>query len=180
MERLLALKTPPVVGQTYMVPVTKLNGFAWITVPVIGHAHNDRELGMQDVDHIHIDRRFITDAELLLIGFSDSTLANRNGTVALNISLLNGEPLKVWEEPRECLVDDFPQWRSFKAGRAGLLAKEVRQLREEKGVTHLNMDCKVCPHKGTRLDNCKPRDGVLLCPAHGMEFDAETGEILQF
>lgn len=177
MERVLDLKTPPVVGETYLVPVVDgTNGQGKVfTVPVIGQVHNDKDIGAADMDHIHVDRRFASADELERAGWPRDNLDNTNAVPVVGFMT----EWEIREEPRVCVSQDFPQARSFKAGSDHLLAYEVRKLRG-KGVTHLNMACKVCPHKGTRLDNVKPQCGVIICPAHGMEFDAYTGEILQF
>jgi hypothetical protein len=182
--RLLDLKAPPEVGKTYLVPVTDVNGSNARPMPVIGHEHNDSDIGQPNMDHIHLDVRFATDAELAEANFDPHQLrcmySQFDGpagvcTLAYRTDRRRDkEPLRVWEEPRVCVRDEFPQGLHYKAGNSlHVLASKLKA-----DGFRLKPDCKTCPHKGTRLDNVKAKNGVLMCPTHGLEFAPDTGEVI--
>lgn len=183
--RLLDLKEPPMVGETYLVPVCNVNGLARATMPVLGHEHNDVDIGQPDMNHIHLDVRFVSDEELVAGDFNSAQVAcmySRTtgpyggvcATAYRTGNIPGGEPLKVWEEARVCVRSEFPQGLHYKAGTT--LDRLAGRLKSE--GFRLKPDCKVCPHKGTRLDNVKAKNGVLMCPAHGLEFAPDTGEVI--
>jgi hypothetical protein len=43
--------------------------------------------------------------------------------------------------------------------------------------TGKKIKCGRCPHKGTDLTTIPVVDGKITCPAHGMQFDAQTGRV---
>jgi nitrite reductase/ring-hydroxylating ferredoxin subunit len=180
--RLLDLKAPPTAGKTYLVPVTDLGGMVK-PFPVLGHKHNDVDIGQPDIDHIHIDVRFVSDEALRESGFTEAQVRNQYsdtpgvvGALAFRTDLCGAEP-RVWEEPSVCVREEFPQGLEYKVGAWGELHRLALRLRDE--GFRLKPDCKTCPHKGTRLDNVKAKKGVLVCPAHGLEFAPDTGEVIR-
>ena len=42
----------------------------------------------------------------------------------------------------------------------------------------LKPDHPVCPHKGFPLEGLPEKDGVVICPGHGLAFDMNTGELV--
>lgn len=179
MERILDLKTPPVEGEWYWVPVwpmrSKENNV--INIPIIGHAHTDHEIGVHDIEwHWHIDRRFISDEEL--IGTRQWTQDRLNNEYSVPVLVFQSDPRPI-EKPDErtmkCLRSAFPVSMWFEGGKDRLLLTMARDMRRA-GVK-LDLNCKTCPHKGTSLSNIPVKHGLIQCPAHGLRFHCETGEI---
>jgi len=181
MRRLLLLKKPPVVGKVYAVPCLILRGLP--PLPILGVEHNDKDLGVIS-NHLHADQRFISDLSLHNdFGHPLKQLMKAGecpgGAFATNMDAIRlyNIPFTFKEKPLRCLRQ-FPQKECFKA--SGPMLAWEREKIVARGFTHLSKDCRVCPHKGTPLDNVRPVNGKILCPAHGMEFDARTGAILKW
>jgi hypothetical protein len=178
-QRITDMKTPPVVGETYLVPVmTERDGRKF---PVMGVPHRDPELG-NDWEHQHIDVRFVTDKDMShnFWWHWRETQEKQCGFYAFNLdqSRDGGGTCVPVEEPLVCVRETFIQHADCKAETdTNRFMRTFAQEKKAEGF-RLNPACKVCPHRGTRLDNVKPVDGLILCPAHGMAFDEKEGTVV--
>lgn len=161
----------PAVGETYLVPVVRVRSgrCAGQAYPVLSAApHADPELG-NDASHFHLDYRFVDFDELRDWGFDPKLLEAwyRFNAAAIRADLAEVE---VGREPRVCrraVPRDAARWAAHGIDYAG-----ARPLR-------LPLDCLRCPHKGTYLGNApRTAGGHYWCPAHGLKFHRETGEVL--
>ena len=48
----------------------------------------------------------------------------------------------------------------------------------EKDFIHIKMKGSKCPHHGTNLTSCKPVNGIVQCPQHGLKWNIETKELV--
>lgn len=163
------LTEPPVVGQVYLVPSyraaldiapgnmtirTRRNQLPHI--PVLGPIHDDRLPGLKFDDGVnaHVDHRFTDIFQHAIIEqwLDEETFDYR---------------------PFTCITSGFAENRPDYTSVHGRLA--FQKLCEHKLVD----SCKRCPHQGTYLGNVQPdRNGVVTCPAHGLRFDAEHGNLV--
>lgn len=166
MQRVADLTSEPIVGQFYLVPCVKLkvgneitngtillDGKNWKhgttnVAPVLPDVHLDHEdHGPKIGRHIHVDPRFIFDY-------------HRMGVIVGEDQIESGD----FQEVAMMCRRRMPDWNKF----------PLPTLQEKYKKSKIN--CNRCPHQGTYLGNC-PTDGrVIVCPAHGLKFDAETGE----
>lgn len=178
MQRIDELKSPPIVGQYYLVPTVMYfwNGKtrAW---PVTGPKHTDVEHLNFRHPHYHVDGRFIT--ELQGEGGAQTADENvgRNPLCRFNAATREKIDAKRGIEPHPPVV-----WRRRKCRReiayaygANPTIQKLRQAFADKPLART--DCgRVCPHKGAPVDSLKPdAHGIITCPLHGLRFDFETG-----
>jgi nitrite reductase/ring-hydroxylating ferredoxin subunit len=151
----------PVVRRFYMVP--------WVTyqvctgerfsVPIIGHAHHDKEYFNAASPHYHIDRRFVNQATLKQ--FNSWT---RRSVMAGNI-VARVKEIVHRERRKTCCVRRMPK--------VNLAHQMFIAAYRDHRIDPANP---VCPHKGFNLSGQPVRDGVIQCPLHGLCWDAVTGE----
>lgn len=171
MERVDELTSAPVVGQFYWVQV--VNG-VWcgkrLWYPVMGDMHEDGKFFQFYQQHYHLDRRFISDkssaSDAVSMPFHNRPVWRRGAGVWQHVVL--SEP-KVAR--RKCVRDMLPFPLHFRAVRQmqGALSGAQCQ-RHETGW--------VCPHRGLRLGSTEASQGVITCPMHGLQINAETGKVL--
>ena len=174
--RISEIQGEPVIGKVYMVPCLPLqvDGLALpVDIPVLGDWHTDKELAA-DFEHAHVDVRFIELAKLVKYGWSHNVFS-QYFTHAAVLGHLPQQRAALRERPMLC-VAKLNQNEHWMAGPGGYLEAVARNLKN--GGAKLNLNCKVCPHRGTPLNSIKPTNGIILCPAHGLRFSAETGEII--
>jgi len=160
---------PPIYkqGKFYLVPCvqvlskTGVQGFGqgeW--VPVLESLHRDQEIGFPWL-HYHYDWRFISPNKDIRL------------SAALNIWCLGKEEssaeqlvsLQTVLKRRKCYEPDFV----FPSN----LCEKLEPLHAS--VTMID---RICPHRGVSLKNCPARyDGSIVCPAHGLAWDVETGKL---
>lgn len=173
----------PVIGRTYLVPcVQGSSQFVrnpWF--PVLGTAHEDREIiGFPDV-HFHYDFRFISEyqANLLMTGSNRSHLLGTLEMSALIPALMNAVflakegPTPVLK-PKKCVraLSVFPSTVPEKSGGQGKPIAFIQKL--EEAYQSARVDCGKCPHRGMDLRGV-PADaeGRKVCPLHGLRWDQE-------
>jgi hypothetical protein len=169
----LRLSEPPVVGRTYLVPCV-VAGFHHEYLPVqTEFPHDDASNGFGDQPHYHVDYRFLPQ------DWYDRYLANEE---------VGGKPSNLW-----LLVF----WQIRLAGLGDTTMRAMECLREAPPPASLDTyfgfmlerlepkfkdatlpACKKCPHKGTPLGSYREVNGVLLCPGHGLSWDAKTGRMI--
>lgn len=166
---------PYVVGETYRVPCIKIKNKQGQLdiIPVYGASHADPDLGNFSI-HFHIQDIFLTDEELVRYGFLRDDGYQAIPTINLGVHFVP----ELFENLicRRQYNVGFPQ---NKARRSHLPLMEATRTRLRTEAFRLKLNCKVCPHRGTCLDNVSPdSEGIIQCPAHGLAFDVSTGEIL--
>lgn len=178
------LTTPPVVGQTYIVPCV-LGSLAYIRParataqwwPVLRPSHQDSRYAIQtrtiwrdgeEVEeefweddpstphHYHVDPRF---APAELYSPTERELGSWHNTIDIQSEVEFREMECVREMPIQVLY---------------------RQLGRRFVEDHRDkaLKCGRCPHKGTNLASMPIVDGVVTCPTHGLKFDAGSGRCL--
>jgi len=121
-----------------------------LVYPLIDHIHSDRENGQED-QHYHVDDRFPM-----------QYTAKATPKLRIYPDLEEGR----LEIRRLCM-------RSEKV----LSATPPLMIRKSK-LKHKCIHKGKCPHRGFDLTGVKPRNGKITCPLHGLEFDVETGKLL--
>ena len=176
------LRTPPVVGQNYMVECVfgTVSNIGPHTIPprwwpVFTPSHQDsvyfpryRTIWNQEgeaVDetyyeddaktphHHHVDPRFTRDEF-----YTPYEVENKSYHVTIRPEgkVEMREMMCTREMPIQILFTGF--------GKNFLDEHKEAKLRR----------CKVCPHKGTPLASMPVVDGKITCPAHGLQFDYKT------
>ena len=156
-----------VVGNYYSVPHVATNKDVFhrkpgTLIPIIGPEHEDAEFINFPFDHWHIDWRFVNRSLFKQRG---------NGWVVLGTPInVSNTTNEIIHKVRKCLreMPVFPParvpWRpKLEAAYAGCKLKP--------GM--------VCPHRGIPLNGCPVKDGVVVCPGHGLRWNVETGELLR-
>lgn len=196
LARVVDLTSPPVVGEFYLVPTVR---YQWFNLkanwPVFPSFHEDKEHLNFPWPHYHVDPRFIAPSVAERVeawgGGHLGTLAqthplsirtrkavseNRYGDRGVDIhqAALDTEPHPdiVWR-PRQCHREQ-PQYIFGDA-------EPIQRLREAFAVQQCprNKAGWVCPHKSYPLGSVEPDDrGVITCPLHGLQIDAQTGTVL--
>lgn len=203
MERLVELTSPPVVGETYLVPCVEARLRDHMTgvftqpweLPVFGTIHRDPELGYYaGLDHLHLDQRFVQENYLRVAhGINAKQLGsvpkanaivNRGFSIPV-IQMENAEIIKGPEErPRQCLRE-APNLSRTTVNRDGSVSEwTIGGLHgfgrfEDKYGDRKLKDCKVCPHRGIHLGSIPVRNGVITCPGHTLDYDANTGCVVR-
>ena len=173
------------VGKYYNVPTVESRDdivgidylFCW---PIIGPWHHDKEYIHVNDEHYHIDWRFVPERIFLLF------LPTPHGKI---ISDHNHMEPSVIMRRRKCrrLLPVFPvmrqplrrQWQGIAITKKDDIAAEIpptimfEELHKAFEGKSLGQHMQ-CPHKGAPLESIAPINGVIVCPLHGLCFDAET------
>lgn len=166
-ERVDRQTSPLVEGRFYLVPTVRGEWFGkfgdW---PVIGPLHDDREIFRFEIDHYHVDGRFLS-----------RKVRNVFRVFTYALHAYRGKPPlpPVVMKRRKCIrshVDYcLPYFRD--ASPVDVLRKHFagHQCVAGKGGW-------ICPHRKASLGSIQPVDGVITCPLHGLRIDAATGVVL--
>lgn len=150
--------------ELFLVPCIYRNqyGFEYIT-PVINHPHNDVENG-QRITHYHADLRFLKfDYDC------DGMLRIKNEHSKYIFCENNRPTLRVDGEIVHILLPVINE--NF----AGL----THPVHIKKSKLKHNCIYKgKCPHRGYDLSQVPIVNDVIMCPLHGLRFDAATGILL--
>ncbi len=182
MENIEHLTSPPVVGETYIVPCVfgRIYPFNYTnqntprhTWPVLRPSHEDSKYTIQtrtvwdgEVDseeeyceydpstphHFHVDPRF-SPAEW----YTDYEVRNES-----------------WHTFVGPMADI--EWREMVCLREMSIQRLFTGFHKSFVVDHTGKKskCMRCPHKGVNLASMPVVDGVVTCPAHGLRFDKKT------
>jgi phenylpropionate dioxygenase-like ring-hydroxylating dioxygenase large terminal subunit len=159
LQRIDQLSAPPVEGQNYLVPVVHgqwMSQTGWW--PVMGEIHEDAKFFHFRQQHYHLDRRFLAREAL-----ADAAV---------------GAPLHA----REDVPLSGVEWKRRRCHRADIpfptYPHAVRELQDALAGAQCPRSPHggwICPHRRFDLSTVAPKDGVLLCPLHGLRVDAATG-----
>lgn len=132
--------------------------------PVINHPHNDKENGQSEA-HFHIDYRFLKHKN----DGNFPTVINKDSKYYFGLEVrpqkeLHGE-LQYFLMP--VVNEDFVGVTDL-----DLIAKSK--------LKHNCIYKGKCPHRGYDLSQVKAIDGKIICPLHGLAFDAVSGVVLNF
>lgn len=166
-ERVDQLTAPPAIGQFYSVPTVHgkwCGRLRWWVV--MGTIHEDAKFFKFDAQHYHLDRRFLPAAH-------DVGTAMRSPLHRYPLHSDSATELSdiVWRR-RKCLRDDtrFPF-----IDRPPVIALQAALAGAQCAKDSVGW---ICPHRGFNLGSIAAVDGVILCPLHGLQIMAATGEVV--
>ena len=174
-ERISEIDDEPVVGKVYLGPGVQSYG-QWM--PVIGPLHEDTAIiGFAD-KHYHKDVRFMRGRDI-------QDRFDWAVTVSLNLPTCTPEVLTL----TTVLTDiDGPLREIRKVCRRAMpelplqISDEGRpawQLKLEDAYENASARCGRCPHRGFSLKGLPVKDGKVICPGHGLQWEVETGKIVR-
>lgn len=136
-------------------------------IALINHPHNDKENG-QPRTHYHGDSRFDVPQPHLPEDWHMRMSGGARITIKEDGSFQDfGGYYKMYLEEIELYRNDETQKN-----------KTTLDLITNSKLKHKCMHKGKCPHRGYDLTNEKPVDGIITCPLHGLQFDAETFVLL--
>lgn len=173
MKRVSEIEGEPEVGKFYLVPCVRFEG-AWR--PVIGPRHEDAEYIGVEILHYHDDLRFLGNAAIKRSyewhNFFSKGITCPPEEFKMTSVLASHACSKVVERPVRCKrrMPDFPL--VVKTQRAPWFDKLQDAYADSRG-------CARCPHRGMPLQGLPVKDGVVICPGHGLAWSVETGEMVR-
>ena len=190
-ERVTHLSAPPVIGVKYLVPTVF---FEWIgsaapaAYPVFPFKHEDGDHLSFPWFHYHVDPRFLSArvwrrAQKYLPRHYEA----RGRDAAF--STCQAAPLHRFKagapfSKQESRPMPPPEWRPLICKRNEIPYQFADKIAVKLGPHFKGAQCRrvrtgwVCPHKRFPLGSLAPVDGVITCPLHGLQIDAETGLVL--
>jgi len=151
----------PEVGTTYLVPSVFDATYGWR--PVIGPAHEDKDIIGVPGEHYHYDARFLTDEQLSEMSFEPKRirpeLSIEEALVVIQwVTRIKGE---VVERPLVCLR----RMPTFMVRFARTKRRIHWMPRLEDAFEGARLACLRCPHKGLPLGGLPLEDGrLVVCP----------------
>jgi len=141
------------------IPNSELKYFV---TPVINHPHNDKENG-QIEPHYHVDFRFLKH--------------DGNGNFPKVINKHSKYYFCEHIRPQEMLhgkIEYFvmPVINEYFSGITPI------ELISKSNLKHKCIHKGKCPHRGYDLSQVKAIDGKIICPLHGLQFNAVSGVVL--
>lgn len=163
LQRVEELQDPPIVGRMYLVRCVWWTAPArprWM--PVIGHLHEDADLGVPTT-HLHYDLRFLP----------QRVLGGRSPEKYMHLTHTH-EPGERYAVRRlRCLREQptFPYPES--------LSNTLRAFEQRHEKMWVRKDCRTCPHRGMALTQVPvDAEGGQVCPGHGLRWNRETGHLM--
>lgn len=175
LQRVDELTSPPIVGQSYLVPTVTYPWFGKVDAwPVMGPKHTDIEHLDFPHEHYHIDVRFLTKRQITFCTIRDS----------LENTLARWPLFSIKQPPHP-----DPQWRMRTCRRnEHAYPPEIQAYPQIMGLAsaYAGRRCArnaasllICPHKGFALDTLIPdADGRVVCPLHGLVIDVRAGVVV--
>ena len=161
------------IGKFYSVPCVhaKIHGrLRWW--PLLTTIHNDMETIGFAPDHAHVDARFLTKADLAWFCNSYRGISNVFATLVCFDERSNASPdaRVIIHKKKECkrAMPDYP-----------MHAPKWRAPLETKHQ-HCKLKNMICPHRGTDLSHMPVVNGIVICPAHGLQFRVDTGALVPY
>lgn len=143
-------------------------------IPVLLPLHSDPEISLEAASpHWHLDYRFLQGHPYVLIGDRQDNYDSRQrlNTVAW---LRDREGEQLYESAQ-------PRLRVMRCRRAALrpaLFPPAACARVEASLSVKRIVDGKCPHRGVDLSGCEAMDGKIICPAHGLVFAQESGQLV--
>ncbi len=177
LERIDQIKWQAIIGRIYLVMCVKVSiesdkyrygHGGW--VPIIGPMHDDLEyIGIRQ-RHYHIDWRFAN--------FDDDDCpveqARKFGRFISDMQVMSVPELR----RRKCQRDpgEFPTHLPDYSDKR-IAVHFIRTLETAYRDVKLKPGCMICPHRGISLAGVTEKDGVRVCPGHGLAWRMKTGEL---
>lgn len=166
---LLTANSPLVIGRFYSVPC--INALVWNLgmTPIIGPLHEDKEhIGFDDM-HWHIDWRFVSAWQLSRLSGS--------GRIPVQAKVISQKNTagQIVERRLKC-KREMPEFPLRPYGKNVVHWLEDLETAQENSRLKCGM---ICPHRGLPLAGCPVNDGIVVCPAHGLAWDVESGALVK-
>ena len=183
--RITDFTEPAVLGGRYLVPTVE---YPWHERfdcwPVWLPKHHDREVGFE-LDHYHVDARFLTGAQWRWLGSQKFCKAGRQRELWLASSplartqhqggarqVLIPHPEPEWKRLK--LLRQFEYPAEFLLDRYGVDSSNAIAEISRRHIGKSLADAggrQICPHKGAALASVpRDADGGVTCPLHGLSF----------
>ncbi len=160
------------VGRFYLVPCVYVEAESIKWAPVIGPEHTDVEYIRFPHRHYHYDWRFLTSDQAWRI----APHRFQRETGVLDEFAHGNVAREEFEKYRPGI-----EWRKRKCWRAMPDFPVVHwtvAMSDAFASTRLKPDCRTCPHRGVPLNGLPERDGVVVCPGHGLAWNLKTGAMV--
>ena len=176
------LTADPTIGEFYLVPCVQLvesysffGAGDWI--PVLTPLHTDAEIGVK-YPHWHYDYRFFdSDVYERILRYEDGDRNRASSYQRAGIILWPSFPY----EKTQIVTSETPEFRRLKCkrthNRAWPTVSHIHPVLEAQ-FKDARVKNHTCPHRGVSMLGCKVEVGKRICPAHGLVWDAETGELI--
>lgn len=134
------------------------NGIEDSYIPLIDHPHNDKENGQSEI-HYHADTRYLN-----LNKYKSSVFLNRESDTRIDLPLRSNERLE-YKMLKMISTDS-------------LYITHVDFISNSK-LKHKCMHKGKCPHRGYDLSKEKSKNGIIICPLHGLQFNEKTKQLIE-
>lgn len=162
------LTSPPVIGETYLVPCIwgsalthpRPSSFEWI--PITGPRHSDSDYIGFNPMHFHFDHQFLSER------FRKELVHWMNPEPLTYVAEHYDKAVGIVHWPLVCVrhVKSYPRL-SFSSAL-------------EHGYRNKAVTCGKCPHRGLPLSSLprEPGTDIVTCPGHGLRWDLNTGDMV--
>lgn len=167
---------PLLVGEKYLVPCIVSRRHLWdegngedvilYITPVINHPHNDIENGQKEY-HYHADYRFIK-------------YKQASDPHSIFPDVINKHPYHRFAEtsrPEEKVDGEIEYFVLPVVNETFAGVTPVNLIKRSK-LKHKCIYKGKCPHRGHDLSQTRAIDGKITCPLHGLQFEENTGEVI--
>jgi hypothetical protein len=186
LPRIDKMTEAPIVGRYYLVPTVRAEWYGQtLDWPVVGPEHDDQQFFNFPYRHYHLDARFLTHRQKARVIYSNTWDGDDNdrqrlaracvGSPLQTNGLINKSGLPKPELKRKrCSLSVLPLSNEIAAAKTWLA-----MAAHYAGRTCANGKRGwVCPHQNVALSSVLPVNGVITCPLHGLQIDAQTGVVL--
>lgn len=176
--RIEDVKGEPVIGRHYLVPCILYARTLWF--PILGSLHEDKEILDFDSPHYHFDFRFVGKRQLnhwrcrYSMGHSDDVVLQSSMIRVQTAVDTVANPIKRLRLACRRQMPEFP----MRVLRLGGFIYNTMQQKLERAFRDKRMTCATCPHRGFKLDQLPQKNGVVVCPGHGLAWNMQTGEMV--
>lgn len=160
------------IGHYYRVPCMWVPDVeSWL--PILGPWHEDKDVIGFTEPHYHVDWRLVGPS---LYEYFKERHAAVHAKVFSRQDLGTDSPrletkrLRCWRE-----MPEFPSHHPLDRTEA---VPWMPALEREHADCRLKCG-KVCPHRGISLEGMPVKDGVVVCPGHGLAWNVETGAMVR-
>jgi hypothetical protein len=174
-QKVSDIEGEPEVGKFYMVPCVP--DAAGELMPIIGPEHDDYQYIGLTVMHYHIDVRFAS-ARVVKSFASEFRRRIQDAALPGQLAMTMVLPTRTatptpFEHAFKCkrVMPDFP----FSIG-GTVISKWLPKL--QGAYAGVSAKCGRCPHRGFSLKGLPVKDGKVICPGHGLQFNVNTGELV--
>lgn len=169
-KRVDQLKEPTIVGQYYIVPTIDEIWYGYRSHwPVIGPPHTDIEFFNFELVHYHIDGRFLSKRQLdKAEGYGFPSVIQSAPVHAPRYTEGAKLPHPVYKRLR-CRSNHVEYVQHHQDPIKGIIAYYAGHQCDQGKAGW------ICPHRKASLGSINPINGIITCPLHGLQINAETG-----